>query len=45
MLEAHFLPPLQLYYAAVVNHQLDRPIADRLERLPQLPKKRRREEG
>jgi hypothetical protein len=35
-IEADFLAPLQLHYPTIVDHQLDRPKADRAERLPKL---------
>jgi hypothetical protein len=39
----NFLSPLELNYTPFVDHQLDRSIADRAERLLQLPEQRRRE--
>ena len=43
MIEADFLPALQLHHPAVVDDQLDGPVADRAEGLPELPEERRRE--
>jgi hypothetical protein len=43
MVEADFLPPLQLHHPALVDHQLDRPVTDGLESVPKLPKERRRQ--
>jgi hypothetical protein len=38
MFETDFLAPLELHYAAIVDHQLDCPVADGLQGLLQLPK-------
>ena len=43
MIEAHFLPALELDNPAVVDHELDGPVANRTERLTQGQKERRRE--
>jgi hypothetical protein len=43
IIEADFLVPLQLHYPAVVDHQLDRAIADCAEGLAELPEERRRQ--
>ena len=42
-IEADFLVPLQLHYPAVVDHQLDRAIADGAEGLAELSEERRRQ--
>jgi hypothetical protein len=41
--EADFLAPLKLDHPTVVDHQLDRPVADGLEGLPELPEERWRQ--
>jgi hypothetical protein len=43
LLEADFLTPLQLHHPAIVDHQLDGPIADRAERPHQLLEERSRQ--
>ena len=43
MIEAHFLPALELDNPAVVDHELNCPVADRTERLPKSSQERRRE--
>ena len=43
IIEADFLVPLQLHYPAVVDHQLDRPVADGAEGLAELSEERRRQ--
>ncbi len=40
-IEADFLTSFQLHDPAVVNHQLDRPVADRPEGFPELMEQRR----
>jgi hypothetical protein len=43
MLEADFLPPFQLYYPSVVDHQLDRAVPNGLEGIPELSQEQRGE--
>ena len=43
IIEADFLVPLQLHYPAVVDDQLDRPIADGAKGLAELAEERRRQ--